>query len=42
MGGSAFKRIGLLALVLIASVAIYFVSLAASGVKLKQFARKAG
>jgi putative peptidoglycan lipid II flippase len=42
MGDSAFKRIGLLALVLISSVAIYFVSLAASGVKLKQFARKAG
>jgi putative peptidoglycan lipid II flippase len=42
MGGSAFKRIGLLVLVLIASGAIYFASLAASGVKLKQFARKAG
>ena len=42
MGDAAFKRIGLLALVLIASGAIYFVSLAASGVKLKQFARRAG
>jgi len=41
MGDSVFKRIGLLALVLIASGAIYFASLAASGVKLKRFARKA-
>lgn len=42
MGDTAFKRIMLLTLVLIASGAIYFISLAASGVKLKQFARRAG
>ena len=39
---TAFKRIGLLTLVLIASAALYFGSLAASGVKLRQFARRAG
>lgn len=37
----SFKRIGLLALILIGSGAIYFFSLALAGVKLRQFARKA-
>lgn len=42
LGSNNLKRIGLMALVLSCSAAIYFASLAASGVKLRQFARKAG
>ncbi len=41
LGETNFKRIGLLALILIGSGAIYFLSLMAAGVKLRQFARKA-
>ena len=37
----SFKRIGLLALILVGSGAIYFASLALAGVKLRQFARQA-
>ncbi len=36
----SFKRIGLLALVMIASIAIYFVATWATGLKLKQFLRR--
>jgi putative peptidoglycan lipid II flippase len=41
LGAHKLERIGLLALVLLASAVIYFVALAVVGVKLKQFARKA-
>jgi putative peptidoglycan lipid II flippase len=42
LGSENFKRIGLFALVMTASAAIYFISLAAAGLKLRQFARKSG
>ena len=41
LGAENFKRIGLLTLVLIGSAAIYFAILAATGVKLRHFARRA-
>ncbi len=40
MRGESIKRIGLLALVLIASAAIYFIALWAAGLKLRQFIRR--
>nr|WP_279343687.1 murein biosynthesis integral membrane protein MurJ [Variovorax terrae] len=40
MRGQGFTRIGMLALVLAASAAIYFVALWAAGVKLRQFVRR--
>jgi putative peptidoglycan lipid II flippase len=41
LAAEKLQRIGLLALVLIASGALYFVVLTVLGVRLKQFARKA-
>ena len=38
--GHALQRVGLLALSVVAAVAIYFVTLLVSGVKLRQFVRK--
>ncbi len=38
--GEGFKRIGLLALVLLAAVTLYFVALRATGLKLQQFIRR--
>jgi putative peptidoglycan lipid II flippase len=40
MHGEDLRRIGLLALVLLASVAIYFAVLWAAGLKLRQFLRR--
>ena len=40
MPGEHWKRVGLMALVLLASAAIYFASIWASGLKLKQFFRR--
>jgi putative peptidoglycan lipid II flippase len=40
MAGESFKRIGLLAVILIASAAIYFVALWAGGLKLRQFVKR--
>jgi putative peptidoglycan lipid II flippase len=42
MADAKLMRLGALALVIIGSAAIYFVALAASGVPLRSFARKAG
>ncbi|MDP3133556.1 MAG: lipid II flippase MurJ, partial [Burkholderiaceae bacterium] len=41
LGATYFKRIGLMALILSGSAAIYFAILAATGVKLRHFARRA-
>jgi putative peptidoglycan lipid II flippase len=40
MRAQGFKRIGLLALVMIASAAIYFIALWATGMKLRQLVRR--
>lgn len=40
MRGESFKRIGLVSMVIAGSVGIYFLSLLASGLKLKEFARR--